>query len=518
MIRRNAAPAGPPPRRHIRTRSYVLMYLFFAAFLIATHLWLAYLPYFWDEAGQFIPAALDLLHGGSWIPHSTLPNIHPPGVPAYLAAVWRVAGFRPESTRVAMLALSALGALAAFLLAIELNREARGTPAFLAVALLCVSPLFYAQSMLAQLDAPAMIFTTLALLLFLQDHMRAAAAVCVALVLVKETGAVVPVVLGLWLVRERRWRDAAWFLAPLAVVAGWIAILTRQTGHWTGNADFARYNVLYPLHPVRLLVTLVRRIYFILIANFHWIGTAAALYAWRKSRLFRSRPWRVAGSIAAAHVLLFTALGGAVLNRYLLPVLPIVFAAMVAGISVLPKRMRIATTVVLLVGLGASNFINPPYPFPYEENLAFADFVRLHADAADYVAHWYADPVVHTAWPMSAELANPDLGYIPRPIRVESLPNLAPATLAALDWSKVQMLVVFSRDWDPRLNSFPLASLLKFWKSYYDFVPNATEQEARARVPFPLEQTFTRRGQWVDIYVNPDVPRIPHQPMRVAAR
>ena len=54
--------AARPPQ--IRPGSYVLMYLLFAAFLIPTHLWLAQLPYFWDEAGQFVPAALDLLHGG----------------------------------------------------------------------------------------------------------------------------------------------------------------------------------------------------------------------------------------------------------------------------------------------------------------------------------------------------------------------------------------------------------------------------------------------------------------------
>ena len=102
--------------------------------------------------------------------------------------------------------------------------------------------------------------------------------------------------------------------------------------------------------------------------------------------------------------------------------------------------------------MAASNFINPPYPFPYEENLAFTDFVRLHADAADYLVHWYADPVVHTAWPMSGELSRPDLGYVPRPIRVQTLPNMSTDTLASLDWSKVQILVVFSRNWDPEIN------------------------------------------------------------------
>src|SRR3974390_2439774 len=35
-------------------------------------------PYFWDEAGYFVPAARDLLLTGSLIPQTTLSNAHPP--------------------------------------------------------------------------------------------------------------------------------------------------------------------------------------------------------------------------------------------------------------------------------------------------------------------------------------------------------------------------------------------------------------------------------------------------------
>jgi hypothetical protein len=517
-VKAAAARAGKPPaaRRPIRARSYFNLYLFFAGVLIATHLSLISLPYFWDEAGQFIPAALDLMREGAWIPHSTTPNIHPPAVLAYLAAVWRVAGFSPESTRIAMLALSALGVLAAFLLAIELTREARGAPAFLAAAMLCLSPVFFAQSMLAQLDAPAMLFTALALLLFVQNHIRSAAAACVALVLVKETGVVVPAVFAIWLARERRWRDAAWFLIPAAALAGWIVVLKRATGHWAGNDAFAAYNVWYPLHPLRMIGTLARRLYYVFGANFHWVGTAAIVWAWRKTPLFRSRQWQVAGAVAAAHMVLFTALGGAVLNRYLLPVLPILFAAVAAAFSVLPRIQKRVAVVVLLGGLGASNFINPPYPFPFEENLAFTDFLRLHRDAVDYIAHWYEDPLVQTAWPMSAELSQPDLGFSPRKIRVQTLPDMSSGTIAGIDWSKAQIVVLFSRNWDPRRNGLRLSALVGMWEKLYDFIPNVTPEEARERAPFPAEATFSRRGQWVDIYVNPEVPRIPHRPARAA--
>ena len=145
--------AAAPERRPIRPGSYAVLAVLFALVVIPSHLWLVQLPYFWDEAGQFIPSALDILHGGSWITHSATPNIHPPAVMGYLAAVWKLAGYSPTTTRVAMLILATFGVLAAFLLAVELARGAPGRPAFLATALLCISPVFFAQSVLAQLDA-----------------------------------------------------------------------------------------------------------------------------------------------------------------------------------------------------------------------------------------------------------------------------------------------------------------------------------------------------------------------------
>src|SRR5919197_2242918 len=89
--------------------------LFTALFLL--HAPLLRLPYFWDEAGYYIPAARDLLLNGSLIPHTTPSNAHPPLVMAYLAAWWKIAGFAPEVTRTAMLVFSAFCLLSVFRLA-----------------------------------------------------------------------------------------------------------------------------------------------------------------------------------------------------------------------------------------------------------------------------------------------------------------------------------------------------------------------------------------------------------------
>ena len=87
--------------------------LIFVAILLL-HLPLLRLPYFWDEAGYYIPAARDLLLTGSLIPHSTPSNAHPPLVMAYLAACWKVFGFSQLVTRTAMLAVAAFSLLGVY--------------------------------------------------------------------------------------------------------------------------------------------------------------------------------------------------------------------------------------------------------------------------------------------------------------------------------------------------------------------------------------------------------------------
>src|SRR5580704_1919828 len=107
--------------RAIRFPIFLLLAVF-ALLVFLAHLPYLGLPYFWDELGQFVPAALDILHDGAWIPHSTVPNAHPPGVMAYLALVWRVAGYSIAATRLSMLTLGAATVIVTFLLGGELSR------------------------------------------------------------------------------------------------------------------------------------------------------------------------------------------------------------------------------------------------------------------------------------------------------------------------------------------------------------------------------------------------------------
>src|ERR1700733_1423700 len=100
-----------------------LFALFFAG-LMLVHAPLLRLPYFWDEAGYYVPAARDLFLSGTLIPKSTVSNAHPPLVMAWLALTWHVFGYSTLVTRTAMLALSAFSLLGLF----RISRSAANLP------------------------------------------------------------------------------------------------------------------------------------------------------------------------------------------------------------------------------------------------------------------------------------------------------------------------------------------------------------------------------------------------------
>src|ERR1700677_2860309 len=116
----------------------------------ASHFTLLRVPYYWDEAGYYIPAAWDFFRTGSLIPTTTLSNAHPPLPSIYLALWWKICGYYPEVTREAVLMVASLGILAVWRLAMRLVGV--GSVAFWTALLTGLYPIWFAQSSLAQAD------------------------------------------------------------------------------------------------------------------------------------------------------------------------------------------------------------------------------------------------------------------------------------------------------------------------------------------------------------------------------
>jgi hypothetical protein len=457
------------------------------------------LPFFWDEHGQFIPTALDLLRTGALVPHSTVPNVHPPGLEAYLALLYKIFGFSITLTRAAMLLVASCGLLFTFLLAIELSQDTKGAPAFLPPLLLLVSPLFFTQSMMAQLDMPAMTLALLSLLLFVQRKYGWAAAVSVALVLVKETGLAVPFVFFVVLALRKEFKRAALFVLPAVALAAWLLVLHSKTGYWLGDPGFAHYNVGYAFHPVRMALSFARRIYYLFFAEFRWVGTAILIGSVKGCKAFRRRRWTTVAAVAALTIILVSVFGGAELERYLLPVLPLFYIAVSVGLTTMRKSINIVAISTMIVGLIVNIFWNPPYPFPYENNYAMVDFVRLQQLAADFAQRSLKNRTIATAWPYTPALENTDFGFVQHPLSVVETNDFHYGSIRAIPAAKFDALITYTRTWAPSNGVIKFDLVRRFLNHFYEWDTDIAPEQCEQLGLHELI-SWSLRGQTITIY------------------
>jgi len=426
--------------------------LVFAAifvFIFLLHLPLLQLPYFWDEAGYYVPAARDILITGSPIPHSTVSNAHPPLVMAWLALWWRVVGYIPLVTRTAMLSLAAFALLGVFRLA---ERVANIQIAIASTLCTALYPVFFAQSSLAQVDLASAGLIFWGLSAHVEGEIVATAVWLSLAGLAKETAILAPIALAGWeivgwLVRKSKlhilWAhkrdptDSATdsdigqriltLIMPTLPLALWYGYHYARTGYVFGNPEFFRYNVASTLSPTRFVLALVMRLWQVVGYLHLWILTLSTLLAmWMLPPQQNSAGERNRISIpvqmvfyvvALTYVVAMALIGGAVLARYMLPAVPLII---IVSISTLWRRLSFWGAAVACIALAfiAAWFWNPHYGFSPEDNLAYRDYVRMHEDAERYLEARYPMARVLTAWPASDELTRPWLGYVTRPMRV----------------------------------------------------------------------------------------------------
>ncbi len=521
--------------------------IFVGIFLL--HLPLLQLPYFWDEAGYYVPAARDLLLSGSLIPHTTVSNAHPPLVMAWLAMWWKCAGFAPVVTRWAMLLVAAFSLLGVFRLAERVaNREVAIT------STLCTAlyPVFFAQSTMAHVDLAAAGFTVWGLCAYLEDSPMLMAAWFSLAVLSKETAILAPAALVAWEVlgwlialrgrgalqgRVRRVESAGasasvgimslsslWIdrgdksfsrrVLPLSLpvipLLLWYAYHYWRTGYVFGNPEFFRYNVAATLSPLRFVLALAQRLWQVFGYLHLWVLTLAMGWAMLLPPLTDDGVERTRISIpvqmtflaiVAVYVIAMSLIGGALLARYMLPVVPLVI---VVAVSTLRRRLRYWPAAIGVIALAfvAAWFWNPPYGFSPEDNLAYRDYVLMHEDGERFLEARYPMARVLTAWPASDELTRPWLGYTSRPmqiVRIEDF-SLDEVISAAEFRSHFEVALVFSTKYEPARRLLDRWTTWTEWKRRFfgfhrDVPPEAAARLLGGHVVF----SEARKGQWIAV-------------------
>jgi hypothetical protein len=543
-------PAAQSDRKIESTSAYsvwaqqLLLFAVFFVVLMLLHAPLLRLPYFWDEAGYYVPAARDLFLRGTLIPQSTPSNAHPPLVMAWLALAWRVFGYSPLVARTAMLALSAFSLLGLF----RLSRVAANLPvAWTTTALVAIYPVYFTESSMAQVDLAAAGFTFWALAAYIEDRPWMEVLWFSLAALAKETAILAPLAvfgfeLGSYLV-GRQWSDTSqlklktflppagrrrhmlYLALPVVPLAGWYAYHYLKTGFLLGNPEFYRYNVIESFNPLRIPLALGMRLW----QAFGYFGlyllTLAGLLAMlRPAQVEKQREktvkkvenfvargripfWMQAAflSVLVAYLAFMSAIGGAVLARYMLPVVPLVIVILV---STLWRRVRYWKLIALAVGIAfaAGLFINPPYGFSLEDNLACRDYVVMHADASRFLQMRYPGERVLTAWPATDELRRPWLGYVSanasppfRIVRIEDF-SFAQIEAAAKARGRFDIALVFSTKYQP---AHPLLEHWRAWQSvkekffgyHRDLLPDDIAQRLDGTVVYHDE----RNGQWIAV-------------------
>ena len=188
------------------------------------------------------------------------------------------------------------------------------------------------------------------------------------------------------------------------------------------------------------------------------------------------------------------------LERYLLPVLPIVYIAMVAGLCALPSPWRAFSQVALIAAVGFCNFWNPPYPFPYENNLAFTEFVKLHQTAASFIERDYPSAEISTAWPLSASLRQPEFGYVQTAHRVREIPDFSESAVASLENGPVEVFVLYSQQWDPPGNLLRYMVLMQFWSHFFSYRPQVGALDLDQRFHLKTVAAWSQAGQWIEVH------------------
>jgi len=502
-----------------------LMYPLVFVAVCLSHWSLLRLPYYWDEGGYYIPAALDFYRVGTLVPHFT--NAHPPLPNVVLGTLWHLTGYQILATRMMVCAFASAALVAVFRLA----RNLLDAPAAFAITLLtAVYPIWFAQSSLAHADIFAAAFTLWGLSFYLLQckitcaldgvsqfaggtyrQMMQTSVMFSLAAMSKETAIVIPATLAALeiylLFRDRRISNLyrshiGWLIcliAPVLPLVVWYAYHYHVTGFTFGNPEYLRYNATANFTFAHVYSALHFRFLHIFWQRNIWLPLTLALACLllparspAEARPLASSVLRVIVLLVASNWLAFSILGGAPLTRYLLPIYPLLLLVCVATWR---SRLRVWLLLVCLTfaAFVSALWINPPFSFAPEDSLAYRDMIVVDQEVAAYLNQHYPQARVLTAWPVSNDLFCPDLGYTDHPFAVVAVQDFTPSEIArvATRSADFDTAVVFS-------THFAAPELQRYLRSHPGSRRAADFSPAQLRTPADIARQFGGHVVWQD--------------------
>jgi len=464
-VRVPSTPSSPAPRGFLARLAALPWLVLFGLFFVAvalSHLTLLRLPYYWDEGGYYVPAALDFYHRFTLIPEFT--NAHPPLPNVVLGTLWHLTGLSILTTRLTVCAFAAAALAAVFRLSERLTTV---SVAAAVTFLTAVYPIWFAQSTLAHADIFAAAFTLSAFALYLplgpvsgRRELIWVAVLFSLAALSKETAIVEPAILAaielVLLLRSRgkaeHFRRLLALSFPVVPLAGWYVYHHHKTGFTFGNPEYLRYNATANFTVAHISLSIYYRALHLFWQRNIWLAILLAVACLFLPNRRSSEDGMLApgvlqtiGLLVVGNWLAFSVLGGALLTRYLLPVYPLI---LLVCVSIWREKLRQwpALVAVTAAAFIAAIWLNPPTSFAPEDNLTYRDMIVVHQEATAYIEQHYPDATVMTAWPAAEELFRPDMGYVTQRIKVYPLENFTNAEIqkAAQAPGKFDTALVFT--------------------------------------------------------------------------
>jgi hypothetical protein len=410
------------------------------AVFVAVKLPVLNLPFYWDEQAYVLPSAWLAREG---LVH-VLPGLHPPaqffGHPPllYLLLGAQFAAFGETRWIPHLLVLGF--ALCAIAGTFAIGRRVRDTyTGAVAAALLCATPIFFAQSAMVLADVVLAALGVWAVHCCLAQRRAAYLVTATALLLCKETGLAIVASCAAYAfavatgpTRAARWRAGLLHAAPALALALFFAAQQWTAHAFVTNRYFATnslFNAGLFAGETRHLIARVASWLFFSQGKWALALCLAAALCWRPRDLLRRELalfTGIAAAFGAAFVLIFF------LPRYLIPVLPFYCIAAACAIASLARGrpwLRLAAPLAVEICLLA-RLATPCDGGGLETNLCYADAVIADRAAAEWLALQPADRAGVVPWPYVRNLREPVLGYVaqpaPAPVRWVGTPGPAP--------------------------------------------------------------------------------------------
>ena len=195
----------------------------------------------------------------------------------------------------------------------------------------------------------------------------------------------------------------------------------------------------------------------------------------------------------------FSVLGGALLTRYLLPMYPLVLLLAVTTLYRRAPGWQLLTTfsaAAFVLGI----FIDPPYGFAPEDNLAYARVIRLHQAGIAQLEQRYPGSTVLSAWPVTDALTRPELGYLNQPFAVTPIEDFSAPQIAraAEEPEKYSTALVFSTKADPASPIFTLGQASREMdERYFGLHRDLPPEEIARELGGILVWKQQDHGQWI---------------------